>query len=803
MGIRIKRVGVLGAGVMGQGIAAHLANAGIPSYLFDIAPGELTETEQAAGLTLEHRAVRNRISQAGVDAMLQAKPSLLYHKDAARLVTPCNYEDDLGKLGECDWIVEVVVERMDIKQRVFAMVDEHRKPGSVVTSNTSGLSAAAMAEGRSDDFRRHFMVTHFFNPVRYMRLLEMVPIDDTDPETFAAMAEFGEKVLGKGIVYCKDTPNFIANRIGTFGMTSVFHWMGELGIGIADADAVFGPAMGRPKSAVFRTADIVGLDTMAHVVNTIAEGCPDDPWVERFSVPEAMQRLIADGRLGGKTGAGFYKKTRDDEGKTKILTLDLDSLDYVDAGKVRLPAVGAARKKDTAGEKIAEMVWFEDTHGTFAWKVTAELCIYAAERLGEIADDIVNIDRAMRWGFNYETGPFETWDAIGIERSVERMRAEGMEVPGIVDALLEHGEGAWYVKRDGVHHYWDAEAEEYRPVPVAEDVVFITALRDAERVIASNEGATLYDMGDGVGLVEFHTKMNAIDNTILEMIGTACQKVDDGELSGLVVGGEASNFSVGANVALIGMFAMSKDWDQIDAAVRMIQEAFMRMKYCAGPVVIAPRGMALGGGCECVMHGNAVRAAAESYIGLVELGVGLIPAGGGCKEMAFRFYGSIPEGVSVEPTPYLERMFRIVGTGTVSTSAEEARDYQFLKATDRITLNPDAVLADAKADVLAMVQTGWAPPEPATVAVPGSGGVAALRVAVHGMRQGGYISEYDEHLGVMLGKVLAGGDVPAGTLRTEQDFLDLEREAFLSLCGQQKTLDRILHMLETGKPLRN
>lgn len=803
MGIRIKRVGVLGAGVMGEGIAAHLANVGIPSYLFDVAPGELTDAEEATGLTLQDRAVRNRIAEAGMKSMTQAKPALLYHADFAGLVAPCNYEDDLDKLAECDWIVEVVVERMDVKQRVFAMVDEHRRPGSVISSNTSGLSAATMAEGRSEDFRRHFMVTHFFNPVRYMRLLEMVPIDDTDPDVFAAMADFGEHVLGKGIVYCKDTPNFIANRIGTFGMTSVFHWMSELGIGVAEADAVFGPAMGRPKSAIFRTADIVGLDTMAHVVDTIAQGCPDDPWVDRFTVPQVMERLIADGRLGAKTAAGFYKKTKDAEGKTKILTLDLETLDYVDAGKVRLEAVGAARKKDTAADKIAEMVWFDDPHGTFAWKVTAELCTYAAERLGEIADDIVNVDRAMRWGFNYETGPFETWDAIGVERSLERMRAEGMEVPAVLDALLKNGEGAWYVKRDGVLHYWDVVGEQYLPVPVPEGAVYISSLADAGKVIAGNEGATLYDMGDGVGLVEFHTKMNAFDDTILEMLATACRKVDDGELAGLVIGNEAPNFSVGANVALIGMFAMSKDWDQIDGAVRLIQDTFMRMKYCDGPVVVAPRGMALGGGCECIMHGNSVRAAAESYIGLVELGVGLIPAGGGCKEMAFRFYGSVPTGVSSEPTPYLDRMFRIIGTGTVSTSAEEARDHGFLRTGDRITANPDAVLADAKADVLAMLATGYSPPRPTKVAVPGAGGIAAVRVAVHGMRQGGYISEYDEHLGVKLGAVLAGGEVPAGTLLTEQHFLDLEREAFLSLCGEQKTIDRILHMLETGKPLRN
>jgi len=802
MGIRIKRAAVLGAGVMGQGIAAHLANAGIPSYLFDIAPGELTEAEVAAGLSLEDRKVRNRIADAGIAAMKKSKPALLYRPDLAAMVTPCNYEDDLDKLGECDWIVEVVVERMDIKQRVFAMVDEHRRPGSVVSSNTSGLSAEAMAEGRSDDFRSHFMVTHFFNPVRYMRLLEMVPISDTDPGAFADMADFGENVLGKGVVYCKDTPNFIANRIGTFGMASVFHWMKEYGLGVAEVDVVFGPAMGRPKSAVFRTVDIVGLDTMAHVFATIGEGCPDDPWRDRFVVPGEMQALIADGRLGGKTGAGFYKKVRGEQGST-ILSLDLDTLDYVDAGKLRLASVGAARKVEDVGAKIGAMTAFDDDHGRFAWKVTAESCIYALELLGEIADDIVNVDRAMRWGFNYELGPFETWDAIGVAESVERMRAEGMVVPEAVDRLIEVGEGIWYVKRDGVAHFWDVGAEEYLPVPVSEDAIFLTTLAEEGKVLAESVGATLYDMGDGVGCVAFHTKMNAIDNTILEVIATGCDMVDAGGLVGLVVGNEATNFSVGANVGLIGMLAMSQDWDQIDQAVRVIQDTFMRMKYCDGPVVVAPRGLALGGGCEAVMHGDSVRAAAESYIGLVELGVGVIPAGGGCKEMAFRYYGSVPEGVRVDLFPFMEKAFMTVGTATVATSAEEAKSYGFLRRTDRITLNPDAVLADAKADVLAMVQMGYQPPIPRTVPVPGSTGIAALKVGVHGMRQGGYLSEYDEHLGTVLAAVLCGGDVPAGTMLSEQDFLDLEREAFVGLCKEQRTIERILHMLETGKPLRN
>jgi 3-hydroxyacyl-CoA dehydrogenase len=803
MGIPIKRVAVLGAGVMGQGIAAHLANAGIPSYLFDIAPGELTPSEEKQGLALDDQPVRNRFALAGLAAIDKSKPPLLYRKDLVSFITPCNYEDDAEKLSECDWIVEVVVERLDIKRQIFDMVERHRKPGSVVSSNTSGLSVADMADGRSDDFRRHFMVTHFFNPVRYMRLLEMVPCDDTDPELFRAMADFGEHVLGKGIVYGKDTPNFVGNRIGTFGMTSVFHWMGEFGMGVTETDKIFGPATGRPKSAVFRTADVVGLDTMAHVLTTVAESCPDDPWRERFRVPTVLQSLIDEGALGEKSGAGFYKKTRDASGARQIAVLNFDTLEYEEQPKVRFDSIGATRNLEEAGDKIREMVWFDDEAGRFAWKVTAETCLYSAELLGEIADDVVNVDRALRWGFNYELGPFQTWDAIGLEKSVERMKEEGMAVPEAVDVLLAKGEGSWYVRREGINYYWDVEKEDYLAVPVAERQISLATLADQGKVIDQNEGATLYDLGDRVGLVEFHTKMNSIDAQIIEMINNACDRVNNGELDGLVVGSEAPNFSVGANIGLVGMLVMADMWDELEQTIRGGQDAYMKMKYCAGPVVIAPRGMALGGGCEAVMHGDAVRAAAETYLGQVELGVGVVPAFGGCKELAFRYYGSAPATVKPNLFPLMEQIFRTIGMATVAGSAEEGRSLGFLRPTDKVTLNPDNVLADAKADVLAMIATGYKPPMPTTVPVPGRDGIATLKVAAHGMRGGGYISEYDEYLARKLAHVICGGDVPEGTERTEQDFLDLERAAFLELCHEEKTLERIQHMLSTGKALRN
>jgi len=802
MGIQIERVGVLGAGVMGQGIAAHLANAGIPSYLFDIAPNELSEEEKAKGLTLEDRAVRNRFSDAGIKTMLKSRPALLYRKDFAKYVTPCNYDDDKELLSECDWIVEVVLERLDVKQKVFTMVDELRKPGSIITSNTSGLSVAAMTEGRSDDFRRNFMVTHFFNPVRYLRLLELVPCDDTDPEIYQGMADWGENVLGKGIVHAKDTPNFVANRIGVFGIMSVFHWMEELDVGVTMADKVFGPPMGRPKSAVFRTADMVGLDTLAHVIRTVADGCEDDPWRERFTVPEFMTTMVDQGLLGSKSGAGFYKKTKVD-GKKAILAMNLETMEFEAQPKVRLDSIGMARDKDDVAGKVNTMVWGKDIGAQLAWKVSAESCIYAAQLLGEIADDIVNIDRGMRWGFAYEGGPFQAWDAMGVQRSVERMEDEGMDVPDVVRTLLTKGEGSWYVRRDGMDHYWCVIDEAYKPVPIASRLIFLPSLKERSKTIDKNMGATLLDMGDGVGCVEFHTKMNAIDQDIIAMLDKGVQKVNDGELVGLVVGNEDTNFCVGANIAAVMMLAMMRQFDKISEMVAALQDSAMAMKYCRGPVVTAPRGMALGGGAEIMMHGTKVRAAGETYIGQVELGVGVIPAGGGCKELCFRYYGSTPDGVKVDLFPHMQRIFEIIGMAKVATSAQEGRELGFLRPSDAITINPDAVLADAKADVLGLVQMGYRPPRKRTVKVPGSTGIGALNIGIHTMVGGGWITEYEGFMGRKLAHVICGGNVPSGTELTEQDFLDLEREAFVSLCGEQKTMARIQHMLEKGKPLRN
>ncbi len=802
MGIQINRVAVLGAGVMGQGIAAHLANAGIPSYLFDIAPNELSGAEEKKGLTLEDRAVKNRFADAGMKTMLKSKPALLYRKAFAKLVTPCNYTDDVDKLGECDMIIEVVLERLDVKQKVFAMVDEKRKPGCIVTSNTSGLSVADMAAGRSEDFRKNFMVTHFFNPVRYLRLLEMVPGEETDLEIYNAVAEWGETVLGKGIVHGKDTPNFVANRIGVFGIMSVFHWMKEFGINVSQADKVFGPAMGRPKSAIFRTADMVGNDTLAHVIETVYDGCPDDPWRERFVVPDFMKNMIAAGNLGSKTGAGFYKKTKID-GKKAILALNLDSGEYEAQPKPRMDSIGAAFDQDDVAGKVKTMTWYKDDGGQLAWKVSAESCLYAAHLLGEIADDIVNIDRGMRWGFAFDGGPFESWDAMGVAKSVERMKEEGMEIPAVVETMLAKSEGSWYAKRNGVQHYWCVVKEDYLPVPIAERLIFLPSIKERETLVKKNMGASIYDMGDGVALLEFHTKMNSIDADIAEMITELTTMVNNGDFVGAVVGNEATNFSVGANIGMVMMAAMMRQWDQLGEAVSGLQNANMGMKYCKGPIVAAPRGMVLGGGLEVMMHGTKVRACGETYLGLVEVGVGVIPAGGGCKELMLRRYNSIPYGVNVDLFPFMQDVFMSIGTAKVATSAEEGRELGYLRDTDAVTINPDAVLADAKDDVLGLVKMGYKPPLPATCKVPGSNGMGALNIGIHTMKEGHYISEHDQLIGKKLAHILCGGDVPTGTELTEQQLLDLEREAFISLCGEQKTIARIQHMLEKGKPLRN
>jgi len=793
MSFQIRRVAVLGAGVMGAGIAAHLANAGVESLLFDIVPPDASDSP----------ADRNRFALRGIETARKIKPAAFYRKDFASRITPCNYEDHADLLKTCDLVIEVVVERLDIKAKVYEWVAANRAPGSIVSSNTSGIRLADMAASMSEDMRKHFLITHFFNPVRYMRLLELVTGPDTLPEVTAAVAKFGEEVLGKGIVYGKDTANFVANRIGTFGMASVFRYMLANDLTVEEVDAIFGPAMGRPKSAVFRTADIVGIDTLAHVFGNVVQNAPDDEQVSAFEVPEFVKTMIAKGATGQKAGAGFYKKAKVD-GKKTILVLDLKTGEYREKEKVRYPSLGAARKADKLSKKLEAVVYGEDKAALAAWTVLAETLIYSANRIPEIADDIVNVDRAMRWGFAWDMGPFETWDAIGVQRSVERMEAEGLSVPAWVKDMLASGRESFYARDgEGFVTYFGLDGQIHR-VPVSANHLFVADIKARRQPVDRNVSASIHDMGDGVGLLEFHSKMNALDDGIFEMYEKALDHLDAGRFDALVVGNEgAKAFCAGANLLMILMGAMQQEWDSIDNNIARLQSLLLRAQYHAKPIVTAPHQLVLGGGAEVAMQSAATVASGETYMGLVEVGVGLIPGGGGCKEMAMRFLGDQPHGVKFDPNPFVQKAFEIIGTAKVATSAEEARSFGFLRPNDRVVIDPDARLATAKKLARGMADGGYKPRAQRRAMAAGRTGYAAIEAYLYQMHEGRYISEHDMTVGLKLANVLVGGDVPQGTMLSEQAFLDLEREAFLSLCGEPKTIERIQHMLQTGKPLRN
>ncbi len=782
--MEIRRVAVLGAGVMGSGIAAHLANAGIESLLFDLDA---------------------KLAVSGIETAVKARPAAFFTAADRARITPCTYDAHPHRLAECDWIVEVVAERLDIKRKVFAWVAANRRPGSIVSSNTSGIPLQQLTAEMSVEMRKCFLVTHFFNPVRYMRLLELVAGPDTEPAILEAMADFGERVVGKGVVWAKDTPNFIANRIGTFGMAAVFRHVERSGLSVEAVDAIFGPAMGRPKSAVFRTADLVGLDTLGHVFDTLHTMLPDDEQREAFVLPASVTRLIAAGNLGEKSGAGFYKKVRGADGKSEILALDLPSGEYRSQNKPRFDSIGKARKAEALGDKLTALINGTDAAATAAWTVLADTLIYAAARVPEIADDIVNVDNAMKWGFAWDLGPFETWDAIGVGPSVARMKAEGRSVPGWVEAMLTSGRARFY-ERDvlGRLNAWGPE-HEAKVVPADSGRLLLSDLKVREQSIVSrNPNATLVDLGEGVLGLEFHSKMNSLDELIFESYERALDKLDAGEFEALVIGNQDSRaFCAGANVLMILMGAMQGAWGQIDASIVRLQRLMMRAKYHRRPVVTAPFGLTLGGGAEVAMHSAATQAGGELYMGLVEVGVGLIPAGGGCKELLVRYLGDVPQDIPYDPNPFVQKAFERIGLAKVSTSAEEARGYGFLRPADRITLNPDRLLADARALALGLVRGGYAPPRQRTVKVPGPSGRAAIELFLYQMREGGYATEHDVTVGKRLAHVLCGGDVPAGTVRTEWDLLDLEREAFLSLAGDPKSQARMQHMLQNGKPLRN
>ncbi|MGC8653196.1 MAG: 3-hydroxyacyl-CoA dehydrogenase/enoyl-CoA hydratase family protein [Candidatus Kryptoniota bacterium] len=799
---QIKTAAVLGAGVMGAQIAAHLANAGIKSYLLDIIPNELTEEEKKKGLTLSDREVRNRFAAIGLKKAMDLKPSPFFTKEKASYITIGNFEDDLAKVAEADWIIEVIVEQLQPKRDLLKRVDSLRKPGTIVSSNTSGIPIKDIAAGLSDDFRKHFLGTHFFNPPRYLYLLEVIPTEETLKDVVDTIIEFGQERLGKGIVLCKDTPNFIANRIGVAAIMSVIHTMVEKGYTIEEVDTITGPASGKARSATFRTADIVGLDTMVHVANNLYDAVPNDEMREYFKMPLFVNEMMKRGWLGEKTKAGFYKRVKNESGETEILTLDFSRMEYRKRQKTSFPSIEMGKNIEDVKERIKALASARDRAGEFFWLTTAAILNYSANRIPEITDDIVSIDNAMKWGFGWEIGPFEIWDAIGVEESVKRMQAEGMKVSEKVVSMLQSGANSFYKKENGLLFYYDFVSKSYKPIPQPKKIVNLSLEKEKGKVIKSNAGASLVDLGERVGCVEFHSKANAIGEDILQMVDFGVKKLDN-DLDALIIANQGRWFSAGANLMLILMLAQEGDFDELDRAIRMFQQVNMRIKYAPRPVVVAPFNMTLGGGCEMTLHGSKVRASAETYIGLVEVGVGVIPAGGGTKEMLVRSLARMPRVPDADPTPFIREVLETIGTAKVATSADEAKKLGFLRETDDVSMNEKFLVYDAKQTALALVNEGYRPPERRRIIAAGQPVLSTLELGLYLWKEARQITEYEFHIGKKLAYVLTGGDFTSQQEVDEDYILDLEREAFLSLCGERKTQERIQYMLKNNKPLRN
>ncbi len=802
--LKVEKAAVLGAGTMGAAIAAHLANAGIPTLLLDIAPNELTEEEERKGLPLDAPQVRNRLVNSMFEAAKKLKPAPFMLGTNANLIELGNFEDDMEKIRDCDIVFEAVVERLDIKHKVFEQVEKHRKEGSIICSNTSGIPIEKIAEPFSDDFKKHFLGTHFFNPPRYMKLVEVIPTEWTDGEVACKVHGFMDRRLGKGVVPAKDEPNFIANRIGTFGMMATIHEMLRMGFTPTEVDQMTGKAIGHAKSATFRTSDLVGLDVLAHVNNNLYPVIPDDEDREAFVLPDVINTMLEKKILGDKTSGGFYKKSTDAEGNRVILELDLESFEYKPQEKTKFASLEAAKGIEDRDKRINQLVWGDDEVAEFLWKTTSRTLRYAANRIPEIADTIVEIDNAMKWGFGWEIGVFETWDAIGVRKSVERMHKEGQPVPENVKKMLENGAENFYrTEENGERFFYDLVAGEYKKMPEQPGVIILDSVKARNGVIKSNAGASLIDLGDGVACLEFHSKMNSIGGDTVQMMNFAFDEVEK-NFEGLVIGNQGGNFSAGANIMMVLLAAQEEEWDDINMMIAQFQRAVMRIRYSPKPVVTAPYGLALGGGCEISMHGDKVRAAAETYIGLVEVGVGLIPAGAGTKEMTMRAMDKAKETPDADPLAFLKKTFELIGMGKVATSAQEAKSWGILRPSDAISMNGDRLIADAKQEVLNLAASGYVQPvERTDILALGEQGQAAMKIALHQMRKGNFISEHDELIGRKLAKVMCGGDLNHTSYVSEQHLLDLEREAFVSLCGEPKTQQRIAAMLKTGKPLRN
>jgi 3-hydroxyacyl-CoA dehydrogenase len=798
---KIRKAAVIGSGVMGGGIAALLASAGVRTVMLDIVPPDLKDEQE------HDPKARNRIVKQGLDNVLKASPALLMHPQDAERIDIGNLEDDFKRLTECDWIVEVVVENLKVKQNLLQKIETVRRPGTIVTTNTSGIPLKAMSKGLSLEFRQHFLGTHFFNPVRYMRLLEIIPGEDTLPELLTFVAEYGEKILGKGIVWAKDTPNFIGNRIGVQGIVKAMQLMREDGLTIPAVDAVFGPVMGRPKTAMFKTADLVGLDVLAHVARNTYDMVPDDEGRDSYKMPGFVQSMIEKNLLGKKSQGGFYKTELTPDWQKIRKVIDPDTLTYGEYETPTYPCLEKARHARTLPERMRAVVYGDDKLARFAWKALANNLIYAANRIPEISDTIVDIDNAMKWGFNFELGPFETWDAIGLKESVERMARDGFEVPEKIQAMIAAGRTTFYRTENGKVSYYDFISESYREHEVSPNIISLKALKGAGNVISDTPSATLVDLGDGVACLEFHTKMNALNAEILDVMAQALDHVDANG-TGLVIGNQAGGmpgaFSAGADLKGILGAVKEKRYDDIEKMVRDLQTVLQRARYAPFPVVAAPYGLTLGGGCEVCLAVDRIVGHAELYMGLVEIGVGLLPAGGGCLNLWRRIIQTIPASVTdVDLGRFFIPVFMTIAMAKVSTSAADARATGFLGARDRIVFNRDYLVGEAKKEVLKMVDEGYAPPVKRKIRVFGESAQGMIAAEIYNMYKGGFISDYDALLAKRIAFVISGGEVRTNSDLDEEVILTLERRTFMELLRQENTVARIEHMLNTGKPLRN
>jgi 3-hydroxyacyl-CoA dehydrogenase len=803
MKYKFHRAVVIGSGTMGAALAAHLSNAGIPVTLLDIVPNKLLPEEEQKGLSLQDKVVRNRIVQQGLDRAVKSRPASFFTSQEPALVSIGNLEDDFEVINNADWIIEAIIENLKIKRDLMTRIDAIRKPYAIVSTNTSGIPVTSIAEGLSEGFRQHFLGTHFFNPPRYLKLLEVIPTKDTLPEVVEAISTFGEYRLGKGIVLCKDTPNFIANRLGFGGGAFALDYILENGYTVDEVDAITGPSIGRPKTATFRLIDLVGIDVWEHVGSNLAPEIPNDKQALKYlnsdQVNHLIHTMVEKGWLGTKVKQGFYKEVRTPEGNREFWSLNLKTLDYAAPVKVRFESIGMIKDIEGLGEKLKILVSSEDRAGQLVRALTYQGLSYASERIPEIADTPKPLDDAMRWGFGHEAGPFETWDMLGVEGTLDSMKMAGFPAANWVEVMINTGHPTFYQYEGG------SKVKVYNPVigkyePIKR-IPTLVVLKE-QKVIKKNPSATLFDLGDGVACVEFHTKMNALDEDIFNIILEGQDRTLN-EFEGLVIANEADNFSAGANLMMVLMAAQMGEWDQLEAVVKKMQDMNMRSRYLSKPVVVAPAGMALGGGAEVTMYGSRVVAAAELYIGMVEFGAGVIPAGGGTKEMLRRIVNPPMKTPGSEVLPFLQRVFEQIGLAKVATSAEEARQMGILGVADRVVMNRELLITEAKKEVLHMVATGYHPPIPEKIYAAGRDALGALRVAIHMMKEGKYITEYESLMAGKLAYVMTGGELSRPTWVDEQYILDLEREVFISLCGEEKTRQRMMNLLQTGKPLRN